>query len=90
MIAQAKQQQAERDAQGLKEKLDQKKKDEEVRDALKTAEEKKKEEEATKRKEEEAKQKEDKKKIEEELKVSGIKDKFATHYDAVEQQLKVI
>ena len=29
-----------------------------------------------------------KKKIEEELKISGIKDKFATHYDAVEQQLK--
>ncbi|XP_057365209.1 protein FAM50 homolog [Daphnia carinata] len=29
-----------------------------------------------------------KKKIEEELKLSGIKDKFATHYDAVEQQLK--
>ena len=30
-----------------------------------------------------------KKKIEEELRISGIKDKFATHYDAVEQQLKV-
>lgn len=30
-----------------------------------------------------------KKKIEEELKLSGIKDKFASHYDAVEQQLKV-
>ena len=30
-----------------------------------------------------------KKKIEEQLTVSGIKEKFATHYDAVEQQLKV-
>lgn len=30
-----------------------------------------------------------KKKIEEELKLSGMKDKFASHYDAVEQQLKV-
>ncbi|KAK4030354.1 hypothetical protein OUZ56_023355 [Daphnia magna] len=29
-----------------------------------------------------------KKKIEEELKLSGMKDKFASHYDAVEQQLK--
>lgn len=30
-----------------------------------------------------------KKKIEEDLRISGIKDKFASHYDAVEQQLKV-
>ena len=30
-----------------------------------------------------------KKKIEDDLRISGIKDKFATHYDAVEQQLKV-
>jgi len=29
-----------------------------------------------------------KKKIEDDLRISGIKDKFATHYDAVEQQLK--
>lgn len=29
-----------------------------------------------------------KKKIEEELKLSNIESKFATHYDAVEQQLK--
>jgi len=29
-----------------------------------------------------------KKKIEDGLRISGIKDKFATHYDAVEQQLK--
>lgn len=31
-----------------------------------------------------------KKKIEEDLRISGIKDKFASHYDAVEQQLKVL
>lgn len=30
-----------------------------------------------------------KKKIEEDLKLSNIETKFATHYDAVEQQLKV-
>lgn len=30
-----------------------------------------------------------KKKIEDELKVSNIENKFASHYDAVEQQLKV-
>lgn len=30
-----------------------------------------------------------KKKLEDELKVSNIENKFATHYDAVEQQLKV-
>lgn len=30
-----------------------------------------------------------KKKIEEDLKISNIETKFATHYDAVEQQLKV-
>lgn len=30
-----------------------------------------------------------KKKIEEELKLNNIENKFATHYDAVEQQLKV-
>lgn len=29
------------------------------------------------------------KKIEDELKLSNIENKFATHYDAVEQQLKV-
>lgn len=31
-----------------------------------------------------------KKKIEEDLKISNIENKFAAHYDAVEQQLKVI
>lgn len=31
-----------------------------------------------------------KKKIEEDLKLSNIENKFAAHYDAVEQQLKVI
>lgn len=31
-----------------------------------------------------------KKKIEEDLKLNNIENKFATHYDAVEQQLKVI
>lgn len=31
-----------------------------------------------------------KKKIEEDLKINNIENKFATHYDAVEQQLKVI
>ena len=30
-----------------------------------------------------------KKKIEEDLKLNNIENKFATHYDAVEQQLKV-
>lgn len=30
-----------------------------------------------------------KKKIEEDLKINNIENKFATHYDAVEQQLKV-
>lgn len=30
-----------------------------------------------------------KKKLEDELKVSNMENKFATHYDAVEQQLKV-
>jgi protein FAM50 len=30
-----------------------------------------------------------KKKIEEDLKISNIENKFAAHYDAVEQQLKV-
>ena len=30
-----------------------------------------------------------KKKIEEELKISSMKNKFAAHYDAVEQDLKV-
>ena len=30
-----------------------------------------------------------KKKIEEDLRVNNIENKFATHYDAVEQQLKV-
>ena len=54
MIIQAKQQQTERDAQALKEKLDDKKKDEEVQNALKIAEGKTKDE-AAKRKEEHAK-----------------------------------
>lgn len=31
-----------------------------------------------------------KKRIEEDLKLNNIENKFATHYDAVEQQLKVI
>lgn len=30
-----------------------------------------------------------KKKIEEDLRINNIENKFATHYDAVEQQLKV-
>ena len=31
-----------------------------------------------------------KKRIEEDLKLNNIENKFATHYDAVEQQLKVV